>query len=187
MNSSVTFLRWSGLLAVIALAWVFLFRPHYLGLAENPDIKIMTSEVLISGRSFKDQKSKDLHSEHGCKFWKFQEQALDSEIKSAEFLIQINTDAKNKANEFIKNYPEMKSELESKHLTDKKTGEVKFFTTLRVSQMKSLERNLEKNKKELEQLPALIEQATSDKINLEADKEIAISMAKQCTTQPNTR
>jgi hypothetical protein len=182
MNTSVTFLRWSGILAVMALGWIFLFRPHYLGLVENPDIKIMTSEVLISGRSFKDQKSKDLHSEYGCRFWQYQEQALDSEIKSAEFLIQVNTDAKDKANEFIKNYPEMKSELESKHLADKKTGEVKFFSTLRLSQMKSLERNLEENKKELEQLPALIEQATKDKIKLEADKEIAISMAKQCAT-----
>ncbi len=75
----------------------------------------MTSDVLISGRSFKDQKSKELHSEYGCKFWKYQEQAIESAIKDNDSQIQTNTDAKEKATKFIKSYAEMKSELELKH------------------------------------------------------------------------
>ena len=59
MNNPVKFLRYPGIVAAIAFVafGVSLFRPHYFGLAENPDIKIMTSDVLISGGSFKDQRS----------------------------------------------------------------------------------------------------------------------------------
>jgi hypothetical protein len=180
MNNSVTFLRWSGIVAAVSLVGIFLSRPHYLGLAENPDIRIMTSDVLISGRSFKDQKSKELHSEYGCKFWKYQEQALDNAIKNNDLLIQINSDTKEKATAFIKSYGEMKSELESKHLANKKTDEHKFLTTVRQGEIKSLERNLEKNKKELEYIPPLLDGLTNTKIALEADKEIVISMASTC-------
>ena len=45
--------------------------------------------------------------------------------------MQINIDAKEKATAFIKSYAEMKSELESKHLANKKTDEHKFLTTIR--------------------------------------------------------
>ena len=182
MNNPVKFLRYPGIVAAIAFVafGVSLFRPHYFGLAENPDIKIMTSDVLISGRSFKDQKSKELHSQYGCKFWEYQEQAFDSAIKINDLLIEINRDAKEKATEFIKNYAEMKSEMESKHLADKKTGEYKILTNIRQSEMKSLERNLEKNKKELEYIPPLLEGLTTTKIELEADKGIVISMASKC-------
>ena len=64
----------------------------------------MTSEVLISGKSFKDQNSKELLSKYGCNFWQYQEQALNLEIKVAEFLIQNNMEAKERAAEFIKNW-----------------------------------------------------------------------------------
>jgi hypothetical protein len=184
MNNPITFLRWSGILAVVALVGIFLYRPHYLGLAENPDIRIMTDDVLISGKSFKDQKSKELHAEYGCKFWKYQEQALDSAIKRNDLLMQINIDAKEKATTFIKSYAEMKSELESKHLANKKTDEHKFLTTIRQGEIKSLERDLEKNKKELEYIPPLLEGLTTSKIELEVDKVIVFDMASQCVNQP---
>jgi hypothetical protein len=181
MSNLYTFLRWFGIIAAVAFVGLFLFRPHYLGLAENPDIKTMTSDVLISGRSFKDQKSKELHSEYGCKFWKYQEQAIESAIKNNDSQIQTNTDAKEKATKFIKSYAEMKSELELKHLANKKTDEHKFLTTIRQGEIKSLERDLEKNKKELEYWQPLFENLkNTKKIELEADKQIVISMASKC-------
>ena len=182
MTNPVKFLRYPGIVAAIAFValGVSLFRPHYFGLAENPDIKIMTSDVLISGGSLKDQKSKELHLEYGCKFWKYQEQALDSAIKRNDLLMQINIDSKEKATTFIKSYAEMKSELESKHLANKKTDEHKFLTTIRQGEIKSLERDLEKNKKELEYIPPLLEGLTTSKIELEADKGLVISMASKC-------
>ena len=184
MNNSITFLRWFGIITAVAFVGLFLFRPHYLGLAENPDIKTMTSDVLISGRSFKDQKSKELRSEYGCKFWKYQEQAIESAIKDNDSQIQTNTDAKEKAIAFIKNYAEMKSELESKHLANKKTDEHKILSTIRQGEIKSLERDLEKNKKELEYWQPLFENLKNTrKIELEADKQIVISIASQCETQ----
>ena len=184
MSNLYTFLRWFGIIAAVAFVGLFLFRPHYLGLAENPDIKTMTSDVLISGRSFKDQKSKELHSEYGCKFWKYQEQAIESAIKDNDSQIQTNTDAKEKATKFIKSYAEIKSEMESKHLADKKMGENKILTTIRQAEIKSLERDLEKNKKELEYWQPLFENLKNTiKIELEADKQIVISIASQCETQ----
>ena len=94
--------------------------------------------------------------------------------------MQINIDAKEKATTFIKSYAEMKSELESKHLANKKTDEHKFLTTIRQGEIKSLERDLEKNKKELEYIPPLLEGLTTSKIELEADKGLVISMASKC-------
>lgn len=184
MNKSITFLRWSGIVVVIAALWVYFFRPHYLGITEHPDIKKMTSEVLISGKSFKDQNSKELLSKYGCNFWQYQEQALNVEIKVAEFLIQNNMEAKERAAEFIKNYAEIKSEMELKHLADRKTGEYKILTTKRQLEMRSLEGNLEKYKNEFENLPQLLENLTDHKNKLEVDKAIVISMASQCTNQP---
>jgi hypothetical protein len=184
MNKSITFLRWSVIVVVIAVVGVYFFRPHYLGITEYPDIKKMTSEVLISGKSFKDQKSKELLSKYGCNFWQYQEQALNLELKAAEFLIQNNMEAKEIAAEFIKNYEEMKSEIESKHLADKKTGDYKILTTKRQLEIRSLEKNLEKYKNELVTLPQLLKNLIEGKNKLEVDKEIVISMSSQCTNQP---
>ena len=97
--------------------------------------------------------------------------------------MQINIDAKEKATAFIKSYAEMKSELESKHLANKKTDEHKFLTTIRQGEIKSLERDLEKNKKELEYIPPLLEGLTTSKIELEADKVILFDMDSQCINQ----
>ena len=97
--------------------------------------------------------------------------------------MQINIDAKEKATAFIKSYAEMKSELESKHLANKKTDEHKFLTTIRQGEIKSLERDLEKNKKELEYIPPLLEGLTTSKIELEADTVILFDMDSQCINQ----
>ena len=97
--------------------------------------------------------------------------------------MQINIDAKEKATAFIKSYAEMKSELKSKHLANKKTDEHKFLTTIRQGEIKSLERDLEKNKKELEYIPPLLEGLTTSKIELEADKVILFDMDSQCINQ----
>ena len=97
--------------------------------------------------------------------------------------MQINIDAKEKATAFIKSYAEMKSELETKHLANKKTDEHKFLTTIRQGEIKSLERDLEKNKKELEYIPPLLEGLTTSKIELEADKVILFDMDSQCINQ----
>lgn len=180
MDNLNTHARWLGVAVIATIVVIFIFEPYYLSRTENPDIKIMTSDVLISGRSFKNQDSKALHLKYGCKFWRYQEKALDLHIKEKEFSILLSTEAKEKATEFLTNYAEIKSKLESKHSADQKAGEVGFLTTIRQTEMRSLERDLETNKASLEYLPMQIEKAIIDKTKLEVDKKIVISMANEC-------
>jgi hypothetical protein len=179
--------HWIGVLAIAAFVVIFLSHPHLVGIGENPDIKTMTSDVLISGRYFKDQKSKDLHSKYGCKFWKYQEQALDKNIKYEEISISTYAEIREDELKFMKNYPEKRSKLESKLETEKKPNETVSDTMRRYTEISALDNRLKKSEAKLELFSKLIQEEKISINKLLADKEIVIGMISQCTTQPNSR
>jgi hypothetical protein len=187
MHNLYSTLHWIGVLAIASLVVIFLSYPHLIGIGEHPDIKTMTNDVLISDRNFKDKRSKDLHSKYGCKFWKYQEQALNKNIQNEELSIDIYAEVTEDTLKFLENYPESRSKLESKFETEKKPNETVFDISRRYSEINAIDRKLKESEKTLALFSELIQVKNITTSKLMADKEIVIGMKNQCDTQPNSR
>jgi hypothetical protein len=186
MSKFYMYIHWVGVIIIAALALMFVFKPHYLGIAENPNIKLMRHEILILGRTFKDERAKELQFTHGCNFWTYQLQAFDTNLKIREFLIATNMQAKEDSMRFIKNYATTKTSLISKHEALSKPGELALLKFARQLEVESLDRDLETHNKYINYLPALIENGNADKAKLQTDRAIVISMIILCEAEKSS-
>lgn len=138
-------IHWLGVIAIAVLTTIFVFKPHLLGLTENPEIASTREQIMVDRDGFPLNDWTHLEKKYGCKFW-INQSKLMSFIERPIFSYR---DLYSESEEFLAKYAEEKRKIEVKlkEVEDRINGEEKIsIPKLKRSNLAAELRKLEREK-----------------------------------------
>ena len=138
-------IHWIGVIAIALLTTIFVFKPHLLGLAENPEMLSTKELVMVDRYGYPLNEWAHLEGKYGCKFWINQSQLMSFIEERVAFYRHLQ----NESEKFLAEYTKEKSNIETKLKEAEgriNSGEKISIPKLQISNIAADLRKLEKEK-----------------------------------------